>query len=84
MSSTIHILPFYREIRLLQCLMTELELNNELDVPVELADVHCTSVQGRLNSRMVSMAKCWIQLHLQIFSVVLVSMYFMPSIDKYY
>ncbi len=42
MSSTIHILLFYQEIRLLQCLMTALELNNELDVPVELADVHCT------------------------------------------
>ncbi len=25
--------------------MTALKLNNELDVPVELADVHCTRIQ---------------------------------------
>ncbi len=40
-SSNIHILPFQWEIKLLQCLMTALEPNNELDVPVELGDIHC-------------------------------------------
>ncbi len=34
--------------------MTALKLNNELDVPVELADVYCTGVQLMIKCDQVS------------------------------